>query len=146
MVTPLSRSSFRLSMTQANSKVAFPLDAASFLYSSMTCGSTAPVSNINLPTVVDFPWSTCPMNARLRCGFASAIIYLLQLALSIFSVFLPLRLIFSKGRASDDLQVIGWLGHLRFQALPGSDLLDGIKQQVGGQGLKAGELRGPEGS
>ena len=58
MVTPLSLSSLRESMTHANSKVAFPFSSAIFLYFSMRYASTFPVSASILPTEVDLPWST----------------------------------------------------------------------------------------
>src|SRR4030042_6957014 len=43
------------------------------------CAGTAPVSNIILPTVVDLPWSICPITARFRWGFSDAILFLQML-------------------------------------------------------------------
>src|SRR4030042_2312578 len=45
----------------------------------MMCAGTAPVSNIILPTVVDLPWSMCPITARFIWGFSDAILFLQML-------------------------------------------------------------------
>src|SRR3989339_499064 len=43
----------------------------------MVVSSTVPASNRSLPTVVDFPWSTCPINTMFMCGFVFAIVLFL---------------------------------------------------------------------
>src|SRR3989338_5375451 len=47
----------------------------------MVCSSTFPESYMSLPTVVDLPWSTCPMKIRFRCSFVLAMLSDLQSAL-----------------------------------------------------------------
>ena len=63
-VRPLSLSSPNLSITNLNL----------FSPSSNCCSAIAPAFNNKCPTKVDFPWSTCPINAKLICSFSFAII------------------------------------------------------------------------
>src|SRR3989338_7208996 len=58
IVTPLSLSSFKLSITNANSNPAFPNSWAFSFSFLMVCSLIFPESYSNLPTVVLFPWST----------------------------------------------------------------------------------------
>jgi len=85
IVTPLSLSSFRLSITNANSNPPFPSSSALSLSFRICCSSIAPPSNSSLPTVVDFPWSTCPTNTRFMCGL-SAIFFVYSSFLCSFSI------------------------------------------------------------
>ena len=74
IVTPLSLSSFKLSITKANSNPPFPSSSALSFNFLNACSSILPESNNILPTVVDLPWSTCPMNTKFICILSLAIL------------------------------------------------------------------------
>ncbi|KAF5049998.1 hypothetical protein DSECCO2_433990 [anaerobic digester metagenome] len=82
-------------MTQANSNEPLPLDSASFLNDSMMWGATAPVSKSNRPTVVDFPWSMCPITAKFMWGFSTAIDCILHSNRSVSSNSLLMRVTYT---------------------------------------------------
>src|SRR4030043_1739397 len=75
MVTPRSRSSLRLSRTHAYLKVPLPIFSASSSKAFVVLSSVAPAKDSKCPVVVDFPWSTCPMITRFKCGFALLLIF-----------------------------------------------------------------------
>src|SRR5687768_11736346 len=75
MVTPRSRSSFRLSMTQARKNEPLPFSADSFLKRSISWAGNCPVSSIRRPTRVDLPWSTWPITTRFMWGLFDMVIH-----------------------------------------------------------------------
>ena len=75
MVTPLSRSSLRLSRTQAYLNVPLPIFSASSSKALIVRSSMAPAKYSRCPVVVDFPWSTCPMMMRFKWGFSLLLIF-----------------------------------------------------------------------